>query len=577
MKRIVSSPQRSTTRALLLLVAVWGTACSETNSSIAAGDVARQLPQSLKEWPNSVIRPRYSPDGTHIAFASGHEGSLDLFVVDARSGAVERLTESNSNDTRPAWSPDGMELVFQSDREGSVDLWVYTLATGAVRRITTMESTEGMPDWSLRGDWVTYLSDAEGSWDIWVIRPDGTGARRVTDHEGNEYHPRFSPDGNQIVFYPTWSGWTDLYTVDVGDGRIHEILSSEFEDFRPAWSPDGSTIVFASDRSEPTGLWAVPASGGQPEPILEPTNRIDYPDWAPDGTSVLLLEETHYSHLFSIDLVTSTTRRITSDERIEVDRNPAVSPNGSVIAYETTRFGNEGNVSLWDRATATEQRVSSGRINDGGPRFSARGDRLVFTSSGGDQGSAEAVVLDLANGSSETWTSRGNVNFPAFCGDEAIVFGWAEVAYTTPLQLWRKTRQGVAERIGEHETEVSGIDCVADGSTAVVSLYSRSGGGDPSTRLVRIDLASGGVTVLTSDVTAHLHPRISPDGSQVAFVAARDGGVAAFVVPLEGGDPTEVIAAERNVGSLDWADSNSLVYSEVTRRDAARLVPVNRR
>lgn len=564
---------KSKTIVLFIALTTASVACEGPPYDEASHGTPLVLPQALVEWPHSVVRPRFSSDATRIAFASGPEGgALDLYAMDLATGVATRLTDSKDNDTRPTWSPDGRRLVFQSDREGSASLWTYEFGTGAINRLTSADFNQAAPDWSPEGDLITYVSDQGGSWDVWVVRPDGTDPRPVTSHEGNEYHPKFSPDGADIVFYPTWSGWTDIYTVNVETQQLTEVLSSEFEDFRPAWSPDGDFIVFASDRSSPTGLWRVAASGGDPIPIWEPGVGVDYPDWAPDGSAVLYLEETHYSHLFQHDLESGARSRITSDDPIAVDRSPTFSQAGHGLAYETSRYGNEGNVVVRDLSSGREARISHGRINDGESSFSASGERLVYARSGGDRASADAFVTDVGTGETAAWTQRGNVAYPSFCGDDSIVFAWAQVAYTAAHELWVKPAEGPARRIGAFDVERSGAACTDDGATVVASLLA-SGAEDSSPRLVRVDVATGATHVLTRGTSPHLHPKISPDGRTVAFVSATDGGSAAYTVPLAGGEMRQVISPDRNVGSVTWSGPTSLIYSEVTLRRAARLAP----
>src|ERR687891_1130475 len=68
--------------------------------------------------------PVVSPDGNRIAFVSERDGNAEVYVADARTGEVRRLTRSRRPDRRPAWAPGGRQIVWQSGAPGAVDLYV---------------------------------------------------------------------------------------------------------------------------------------------------------------------------------------------------------------------------------------------------------------------------------------------------------------------------------------------------------------------------------------------------------------------------------------------------------------------
>ena len=84
--------------------------------------------------------PRWSPDGTQIAFwgfARLADGSLDapahsdgsvppdseVFLIDVNTRELRRLTDNDVDDQNPVWTPDGRSLIFSSARDGDEDLW----------------------------------------------------------------------------------------------------------------------------------------------------------------------------------------------------------------------------------------------------------------------------------------------------------------------------------------------------------------------------------------------------------------------------------------------------------------------
>lgn len=562
---------------LALLASSLSAACGSTAPIETATSVASDvLPPSLVDWPGSVGRPRFSPDGRSIAFSSDREGATDLYVVEVETDTVSRVAPSAATDHRPAWSPDGKELVFQSDRQGGPHLFVVTLADGSVRQITHGDWIEAAPDWSPNGDLITYVSQANGNWDLWAVRPDGSGARPITTHEGNEYHPKFSPDGSQIVFYSSWSGWTDLHIVDVDDGGIRDVLLSEHEDYRPQWSADGDSLVFATDRGQ-GGIWTISSQGGEPEPLIESERELDYPDPSSDGSALLYLEETHFEHLYALDLDSGNVRRITSDDQTAVDRHLDVHPLGDTVVYQTTRFGNEGNVAVHDLPTDDARRLTTGRINDGHPRFSPSGEQLAFFKSGGDRASSDVwVTARGGNREPRQLTHRGHAAFPTFCGEDLVAYLWVEVSYTPIYEIWLTATGHPSRRLGDFSVERTGLDCSRDGSWLVASLYQGGGNeGSTSPRLVRIELDSGRSSVLTQGRVPHLHPRISADGSQILFVKTRGDQPGVFAGPVAGGEARPIPGAQGQIGTADWGRPGTILFSRKTEVDRAKVTSID--
>lgn len=175
--------------------------------------------ESLRYLTSSA---EFAPDGDRVAFVAKSGGRDALYVIDVRSGRIERkFTPSLNGLQSPSWSPDGSRIVFTGLLGGISDLYVWDLRTDGVTRLTSDRYARLHPVWS----------------------PDGRTIAFSTD-EGPE------ADFERLVFAPFRIALLDLETGDV------EILSGlgEGESINPAWSPDGRTIAFLSTR---TGVFNV--------------------------------------------------------------------------------------------------------------------------------------------------------------------------------------------------------------------------------------------------------------------------------------------------------------------------------
>lgn len=98
------------------------------------------------------VSPAYSPDGTQIAFSSDRAGNSDVYVLDLRSFALVKLTNTKDRDVQPSFAPDSSALVYVSNRSGATELWVQSLSsliagTSSPVQITSDGAPKSHPSW----------------------------------------------------------------------------------------------------------------------------------------------------------------------------------------------------------------------------------------------------------------------------------------------------------------------------------------------------------------------------------------------------------------------------------------------
>jgi len=95
-----------------------------------SGGVATRL--TATPWVEAD--PRFSPDGTLVAYTATVAGNTDVYVVAARGGDPRRLTWHPGVDRVQGWSPDCRAVVFASGRSSAPlpypRLWTVALAGG---------------------------------------------------------------------------------------------------------------------------------------------------------------------------------------------------------------------------------------------------------------------------------------------------------------------------------------------------------------------------------------------------------------------------------------------------------------
>jgi Tol biopolymer transport system component len=204
-----------------------------------------------ESWPltsNGAVNvdPRFSPDGTRVAFVStAFEGRWHVFVLrldasgrPASGAGPERLTEDVDSGLpryyysvfdhylSPAWSPDGRELILVSNRgriHGTGGLWRMETRPGAPLRELRYEETtwKARPDWSPDGKRVVYSSYLGRQWhQLWLMTAEGGDVFPLTYGDFDATAPRWSPDGRRIAYVSNEGGGTSLSDVEVTGGRV---------------------------------------------------------------------------------------------------------------------------------------------------------------------------------------------------------------------------------------------------------------------------------------------------------------------------------------------------------------------
>ncbi len=228
------------------------------------------------------VEPRWSPDGTRLAFVStAFEGRFHIFVAafqDGTLGMPQRISEDRDSALpryyysvydhylSPAWSADGMELTAVSNRGhiwGSGGIWrMDARANGALREIRDEETTwRARPDWSRDGKRVVYGSYFGRQWhQLWLMTPDGANPFQLTYGEFDATGPRWSPVGDRIAYISNEGGNTSLRIVTVPGGTISEVRATRRRYLRASGTLN-LTITDAAGLPIPARVSVIAADG----------------------------------------------------------------------------------------------------------------------------------------------------------------------------------------------------------------------------------------------------------------------------------------------------------------------------
>jgi serine/threonine-protein kinase len=256
---------------------------------------------ALPVEPRAYWHPRFSPDGSKIAFSIGGGAAAvdDIWVLDIASGRLDRVTFGNSGGV-PTWTPDGHRLAFARGGTGATGIY-WKRADGSGEDELLLRSREGqvvLPD-TFRPDGAEMLvTEASGSMGIFRYRLDSREIHSAfVDGPWSEWSAAFAPDGRFVAYSSTENGAEDVFVTTYPEPTGKWQLSMDGGS-GPVWSADGSEVYFAS----PAAVMAVPIDRGgdgiRPGlprqlftgPFKLRTAPIRNFDVAPDGRFVMVKE-----------------------------------------------------------------------------------------------------------------------------------------------------------------------------------------------------------------------------------------------------------------------------------------------
>jgi acylaminoacyl-peptidase len=259
-------------------------------------DVDGRNNRPLRSEARNFSQPRWSPDGTRIAYVSAADGSPQLYVRWMDSGQTALLTNLVEPPDSIAWSPDGKTIAFTQ--------FVPLSKPPLARPPDKPEGAQWAPPVKVI-DTVQYRADGAGYLEsgfqhIFIVSAEGGTPRQLTDGEFDDNGPlSFSPDGQRIWFSanrnPDWEREpqnSDVYVVDLATQHITPIAQRRGPDASPRISPDGKQVAYVGydDRYQGyqvTHLYVVDAQGGEPRVVTAQFDRdIDNPRWAANSRGI---------------------------------------------------------------------------------------------------------------------------------------------------------------------------------------------------------------------------------------------------------------------------------------------------
>ncbi len=518
------------------------------------------------------------PNGDKIIF----EMLGDFYTIPITGGEAEPLMTGVAFDSQPKYSPDGSKIAFVSDRDGSDNLWIADADGSNAKKLSKLKTGEAVsPTWSADGKYVitAQLSKGLGTYELWMYHIDGGSGLQVTkskpsgpstprNQQVNAMGPVASPDGNYLYYatkrggfsynaqYPMWR----IVRRDLNEGREDTIATAYGSAVRPILSPDGTKLVYGTRYETETGLRIRDLRTGEDDWLAYPIQRDDQesratrdllPNYSftPDGSAVIT---TAGGKIVRVDVATKEMTTIPFNAKVEMDIGPNLiqqnkDPEGPVIAriIQTPDMAPDGGSIAFSalgelyRMTLQQgtkpQKLPSTPEQAFMPSYSGDGQWITFVTWHPDGGHIWKTRADGTGQPTRLTRTKGYYTEPKFTpGDDQIVairasqYEYLQSGQERQADLIKLSANGGAADVIYPASGISGPHFSKENDR----VYMHSGGGitsiklDGSDKRSHVAVKGNGFYSATGPVPAR-DSRLSPDGKWVLAIASNQLHLAA--------------------------------------------------
>ncbi len=233
--------------------------------AVLALDPAAQAQQMVPARIDARMMRQPAVSATQIAFV--YAG--DIWLTDKAGGVAVRISSPKGEESFPRFSPDGSLLAFTGDYDGNEDIYVMPVTGGLPTRVTHHGAPDRMLGWYPDGKTILYatsMTSPKNRFNQLYRVPAKGGLPEKLPVPYGEFGA-ISPDGKTLAYVPisvdfrTWKRYRggmnpDIWLFDLEKLTARNLTRSPAADSVPMWH--GDTLYFLSDRDENKrfNIWA---------------------------------------------------------------------------------------------------------------------------------------------------------------------------------------------------------------------------------------------------------------------------------------------------------------------------------
>jgi dipeptidyl aminopeptidase/acylaminoacyl peptidase len=364
--------------------------------------------------------PQISPDGKKIVYLRRFADPMtdrrysNLWIINTDGTDHRPITTGNRNDSSPRWSPDGTRLAYLSDADGKSQIYIRWMDSGQTARITNMDQSPDAVVWSPDAKMLSFSSlvlgkgphladlptppsgakwaDPPTAYDrlvyrfngsgylkpgflqIFFVSADGGAPRQVTNGDfpngGSELglnRASWTPDGKYFLVSVNRHAESEhefldseVYEFSVADGSVRALTNRKGPDSSPAVSPNGKWIAYEGfdDRyqgHQTTKLYLMNRDGTGSRSLSDKLDRdVQNPQWAADSSGVYFQYDDQGDSKIGFYGTDGNFKKIAEHVASSVGAGGGGSyslSNSGLVAFTAGRPDNPGDIAVIDHGS----------------------------------------------------------------------------------------------------------------------------------------------------------------------------------------------------------------------------------
>ncbi|MDQ2917258.1 MAG: Tol-Pal system beta propeller repeat protein TolB [Casimicrobiaceae bacterium] len=237
-------------------------------------------PQSIVASNEPLLSPRWSPDGSRLAYVSFENKKPVVYVQSLTTGERRAVANFRGSNSSPAWSPDGRKLAVTLTKDGGSQVYLMNPDGSNVTRVLTSQAIDTEAMFTPDGQSLVFTSDRGGTPQLYRASLLGGQVERLTFEGSYNVSPKPLPDGKGLVFVRRDGGRFEIATLDYATHQV-QVLTPGPNDESPSVAPNGKLVIYASEGGGRGILAAISIDGRAKQRLVAPATDVREPAWGP--------------------------------------------------------------------------------------------------------------------------------------------------------------------------------------------------------------------------------------------------------------------------------------------------------